>query len=181
MRLFIGILLEEEVRKKIQEAWSIVPDFPSGCRLIDPKNWHFTLAFLDQVDDDNREPLIHLIEQAIENPPKGSFSFNAFETFPGKHPSYLIARAVAEERESWHSFINRLRDLVSVSAPNIDRKPWVPHVTVARAKKGKLLSKWSEPLQKDINFTPQEITLVKSTPTQNGSVYTDLHVFKFNR
>ena len=138
--------------KKIQEAWSIVPDFPSGCRLIDPKNWHFTLAFLDQVDDDNREPLIHLIEQAIENPPKGSFSFNAFETFPGKHPSYLIARAVAAERESWHAFIGRLRDLVSVAAPNIDRKPWVPHVTIARAKKKETTFQMERTLAKRYQF-----------------------------
>ncbi len=181
MRLFIGILLEEDVRNKIQEAMSLVPDFPIGCRTIDPKNWHFTLAFLDQVDDKNSETLIHLIEQAIENPPKGSFSFNAFETFPVKHPSYLIARAFAAERESWHSFIHRLRDLISVAAPNIDRKPWVPHVTLARAKRGKLLPKWSEPLPKDIIFTPQELTLIKSAPTQHGSVYTDLHVFKLNR
>lgn len=178
MRLFIGILLPEDVRDKIHHARLRAPEFPNGCREIEPANWHFTLAFLDKVDDDNLEPLVHLIEQAIENPPKGSFSFTAFDSFPSKHPTYLIARAEANPRESWHSFIHRLRDVISVAAPNVDRKPWVPHVTIARSKKGKLLPKWNAQFDKDVEWKPQELTLIKSTPTQNGSVFAKLHGFK---
>ncbi|MBI4138847.1 RNA 2',3'-cyclic phosphodiesterase [Candidatus Uhrbacteria bacterium] len=179
MRLFIGIVVPPDVRTRLQEAWTAVTSCPANCRQIDPTNWHFTLAFLGQVPEQNLEPLVHLIEKAVEHPPKGSFSFTEFETFPSKHPSYLIARANAEPRDNWMGFIQHLREMVSVAAPSIDRKPWVPHVTIARAKKGRLLPRWSNPIA-PFEWTPHELTLIRSTPTQNGSLYTDLHAFPFN-
>jgi 2'-5' RNA ligase len=147
-----------------------------NCRPIEPENWHFTLAFLGEVPEQNLDALIHLIEKAVERPPKGSFSFSSFENFPKKHPSYLIAKAMTEPINEWTIFIERLRDMVSVAAPNMDRKPWIPHVTIARAKKRRLIPKWNNEIEK-FSWTPKGMTLVQSIAIPTGSKYVNLHEF----
>lgn len=175
MRLFIGLHVPDELREKLDTAWSKKTG-PGDLRPIEPDKWHFTLAFLGKVPEENIGALKLLIEQAIEHTPKGNFKFTNFETFPSKNPSYLIAKAEANPKEKWISFIESLRDMVSVAAPEVDRKPWVPHVSIARIKKGYALPNWSQPIE-EFEWVPTELTLIRSEIDDKGSKYTNLHVF----
>lgn len=179
MRLFIGFQVPDTLRQRIGDAWSKNKTWTSDSRPIDPEQWHFTLAFLGEVTPENLEPLKVLIETAVERSPKGSFSFANFETFPSKNPSYVVARAFAEPANEWNAYIERLRDMVSVAAPDVDRKPWIPHVSIARVKKNSSFPVWSEPIE-PFEWVPGELTLVKSDASGQGSRYTDLHVFPLN-
>lgn len=179
MRLFIGLQVPDSLRQQIQNAWSRVNTWTAEARPIDPGHWHFTLAFLGEVSPENIEALNILIEKAVERSPKGSFSFTHFETFPSKNPSYVVARAFASPATEWNAYIERLRDLVSVAAPDVDRKPWIPHVSISRVKKNSSLPVWSEPIE-PFEWVPGELTLVKSEISAQGSQYTDLHVFPLN-
>lgn len=143
--------------------------------MIEPTKWHFTLAFLGEVELENIPALTHLLERAAERPPKGQFIFTNYQTFPVRNPSYIVARALPEPADEWNAFIGKLRDMVSVAAPNVDRKPWLPHVSVARVRKGTPLPGWEQPIE-PFRWTPKEITLVKSELNREGSSYTDLHV-----
>lgn len=176
MRLFIGMKLPKEIRERLQKEWSGVTTAPTNYRPVTPENWHFTIAFLGQVREESRRALEVLLGNAVERPPKGSFLLTDFQTFPAKHPSYMIIRAVAEQKDEWIRFVNRLRDMVSVAAPDVDRKFWIPHITIGRAKNRRLLPQWTHPFT-PIKFQPADIALVESQLTQSGARYTDLHVF----
>lgn len=176
MRLFIGIPVSQSVREQLEMAWNAIEEKPSNCRSVEPKNWHFTLAFLGEVPEENLGPLIELIEKAVERPPNGGFTFTDFRAFPNKRSSYVIANALANPSHQWIAYIERLRDMVSVVAPHVDRKPWVPHVVIARAKKNKILSPWSGTVA-PVEWQPKELALIQSEPVALGSVYTQLHVF----
>lgn len=180
MRLFIGMKVPPELRERLHGLWSEV-EFPWGdeCRAIERSKWHFTLAFLGEVEPASRSALEMLMEKAIEKPPRGHFTFSGFQAFPSRNPTYIIARALPEPEKDWNIFIERLRDLVSVAAPNVDRKPWIPHVSLARARKGTTLPQWSQEI-KPFQWKPTELTLVRSESNREGSIYTDLHVFPFD-
>lgn len=176
MRVFIGIAIPEPLRKRFQDLWTDATGKPTGFRPTAPENWHCTLAFLGEVGEEEIDALERLLEKAAERPPGGSFSFTNFETFPPKKPAYIIVRAIPDQKDRWMSYIERMRDMASVISPSIDRKPWVPHVSLGRARKGILLPRWEHQFE-PIAWKPTEISLVKSELTTTGSVYTDLRVF----
>lgn len=179
MRLFIGLNVPDDLRNRLEKAWSEVTAKPTDLRPIENDKWHFTLAFLGDVPEVNIEALKILIEKSLDKAPHGSFTFTNFETFPSKNPSYVIARAHADPQDQWLSFIESLRDLVSVAAPEMDRKPWIPHVSIGRAKKGGALPIWNEPIH-SFEWVPKELTLVKSELNSHGSKYTNLHAFSLD-
>jgi 2'-5' RNA ligase len=176
MRVFIGLAIPEPVRKRFQALFEKAEGKPSDLRLTAPENWHCTLAFLGEIDEEHIDALKHLIAVAAERPPGGSFSFRNLETFPPKHPSYVIVRAEPNPKDEWMSFIDRMRDMISVVSPNIDRKPWIPHVSIGRARKGKLFTRWISDFE-PFDWRPESICLVKSQLTSAGSVYSDLCCF----
>ncbi|MEO5927383.1 MAG: RNA 2',3'-cyclic phosphodiesterase [Patescibacteria group bacterium] len=174
MRLFIGIRVPQEIRDHLSDLWKTLSDRPHGLRNEPIANWHMTMAFLGEVDKQNLEILSALIARATERPPRGSFSVEGFETFPRKKPSFVIANINREHAVPWKPFVEKMRDMVSVAAPHVDRKPWIPHVTVARSHSP--LPTWEHPI-KHIAWKPTELSLIMSDAGQHGSKYTDLNIF----
>lgn len=173
MRVFIGLGIPEAVRNRLSDLFEKADGKPTDLRKTPNDNLHCTLAFLGEVEDENITALEHLLAAAVESPPGGSFSFTSFETFPVKHPSYVIVRAEPDPKDEWMSYIDRMRDMVSVLSPGVDRKPWIPHVSLGRSRKGKLFTRWVSDFE-PFSWEPQWICLVKSQTTSAGSVYTDL-------
>lgn len=177
MRLFIGIPLNESLRGYLQESFRLFEDRPLKYRPTPPGNWHMTLAFLDEVAPDKVDALSALLEDCAKKPPKGAFLINRFETFPTKKPTRIAARATAVDPESWRAFVNQARDYASIVAPDLDRKPWLPHVSIGRALKRSTLPAWSRSIT-EFAWIPEVFQLVKSTLTADGSVYEPIAEYK---
>ncbi len=170
MRLFIGLPLQEEVRRHLESKTEQLHTRYEDCRFISPENWHVTIAFLGNVEDENFEALKTLFKNATQEPPRGPFFIHEFRTFPPKHPSYVVAHAVPKNHADWKAYVSTLRDMVSLVAPQVDRKPWVPHISIARSKHRAPLARWSEPIEPLI-WTPQHISIVESKLTKEGATY----------
>lgn len=176
MRLFIGIRVPQEIRDHLTDLWAALSERPRGIRIEPAKNLHLTMAFLGEVDKRNLDILSALIARATERPPKGSFSIQGFETFPRKKPSLVIARINHDDGIPWKPYVEKMRDMVSVAAPHVDRKPWIPHITMSRSNNGTTLAQWEHPFKR-IEWKPTELSLIMSESTKNGSKYTDLNIF----
>lgn len=175
MRLFIGIRVPQEIRDHLTDLWAALSERPNGVRIEPAENLHMTMAFLGEVSKENLDILSALIARATERPPKGSFSIQGFETFPRKKPSLVIAGVHHDDAAPWKPFVEKMRDMVSVAAPNVNRKPWIPHITMARTSKGAIAA-WNHSFKR-IEWKPTELSLVMSEPGQKGSKYTDLNIF----
>lgn len=176
MRLFIGIRVPPEIRTHLTDMWTTLSERPRGVRDESPQNLHLTVAFLGEVEQSKIQILSALIARATERPPRGSFSVEGFETFPRKNPTLVIANINREDGVPWKPYIEKLRDMVSVVAPQVDRKPWIPHITIARSNKSTALPVWSHSFKR-ITWQPTELSLIMSESTKNGSKYTDLNIF----
>ena len=176
MRLFIGIPLSPELRQHLIQAWGKLSEQPGRYRPTPPENWHLTLSFLDEVTEPKVQTLAELIAQGTEKTPQGALLINRFETFPAKRPTHVTARAQPEQPETWKNFVAQLRDFASLAAPDIDRKPWTPHVSIGRAEKGVVLPEWQRGIE-TFAWRPTEFCLVKSTLTAHGSAYECLYTY----
>lgn len=144
-----------------------------------PKTWHVTLAFLDDVPDEKIGKLIDLVQMVAKHPPAGSFSIEAFESFPSRNPSRVVATILPVFPKTWTMFVDGVRDLASLIAPNVDRKPWKPHISIIRQEKDLKISPWSEKIE-PIIWEPAQLSIIKGTLTPTGSVYESLYVFPIN-
>lgn len=170
MRLFIGLVLPESVQEALKQAWHQASPESLVSRSIRSSMWHVTLAFLDDVPVEHVEAIRQLVATAVATPPGGAFSIDGFEAFPYRRPSRIVARIKPEQAEAWEECVLRLRDMISIIAPNIDRKPWQPHISITRSEKGKYLEQWAVDIP-TISWTPQFIAMIKSTPGPQGAVY----------
>lgn len=174
MRLFVGIPISDDVRDRLKSELALIPHLPVNCRPVDPERWHFTMAFLGEVAEEQMEGLTALLTHAVQRPPKGAFRFTDFRTFPVRRSAYLVANALADPANEWIAYIEHMNDMLSVAAPHIDRKPWMPHVTIGRAKRGMILAPWRHEIT-PFEWRPAGLALIQSTQTQTGSTYTTIH------
>lgn len=176
MRLFIGLPLPQDLKNSVLEAWLPYTE-KFKFRAVPQELWHLTIAFLDDVPEAELPGLVELMEGALKKSPGGTWSFSQFETFPPKKPSNLIAHAEPQNYAAWKKFVDNLRDVISLLAPRVDRKPWQPHVTIGKAPKNMRLPVWNESI-KPIAWQPESIALIQSKLTAQGPIYTHLHEFK---
>lgn len=179
MRLFIGIPLPKNLQDAIQTAWRQT-NFPFKNRPIRPNTWHVTLAFLDDVPEDKLEPLKQLVEKAVNRPPDGNFLIEAFETFPPRRQNRVVLRLMPEKDKEWKAFVHDLREMASIVAPDIDRKPWTPHVSITKSEKGLRLPTWRQKIEPVVSWKPDHLAIIKSVMESGGAIHTNLHVFPFN-
>lgn len=181
MRLFIGLPLQEELQRRLALAWGRVSEqSPGDCRDIDPAAWHITVAHLGNVDAENMTALRILFQNATAKPPNGAFFIHEFRTFPAKHPTHIVAHAVPKHHGAWKDYVLRLRDMLSLVAPNIDRRPWIPHISISRSRKHAILPEWGKEMKEPLLWIPDRISMVESRPSQDGAVYHDLYDLPLN-
>jgi len=179
MRCFLGITLPPDCRELLKNSWRAPEAERAHLRLSDPGQWHITLNFFGEINQTRLMDLRNLIAGALETPPDGSFHISRIETFPAKRPVYYIARCIPEQEAAWQRCVQQITEISSIIAPNIDRKPWTPHITLARSKHGKLL----EPFEMSLNpigWVPEYATLFLSELTPTGPKYTPLHEYRLN-
>ncbi|MDF1497495.1 MAG: RNA 2',3'-cyclic phosphodiesterase [Patescibacteria group bacterium] len=179
MRCFLGIPVPADCREQIRNAWHITEEERPFLRMVDPGQWHVTMAYFGDIKYDSLIKLSQLISNALETPPQGSFEVCSIETFPAKRPILYVAKCEPEQKVAWQETVANIRDMASLIAPQIDRKPWVPHVTLARARNKKDLDQFEMSLE-GIGWVPDYATLFLSELTPAGPKYTPLHEYRLN-
>ncbi len=179
MRCFLGITVPYDCREQIRNAWHINETERQLLKLSNPGQWHITLAFFGEVEFKNLLQLSQLIGNALEISPTGAFTVTKIETFPAKRPVLYVATCQPEQPVAWQEAVAHTRDMASLIAPQIDRKPWIPHITLARARSNKHLEPYEMSLE-GIGWVPEYATLFMSELTSTGPKYTPLHEYRLN-
>ncbi len=179
MRCFLGIPVPGDCRSALKGLWQPTDKDRSVLRLADPGQWHITLAFFGNVEYDNLLRLKEFIGRALETPPSGAFKISKIESFPSKKPVYIVAKCEPEQEEAWRECVLQVTDMASLFAPQTDRNPWIPHITLARTRNNKELEHMQIQVN-DLGWVPRNATLYKSDHTPTGPIYTPLHEFPIN-
>jgi RNA 2',3'-cyclic 3'-phosphodiesterase len=178
-RLFAALDLPEAVRDGI-EAWSRKSLTDPALRPVRPESLHVTLAFLGWMPEKEIPHLGEILEESAGGAP----SMRLGE--PAQRPERGRPRFFALPAESPETIVLQARleqNLVEASLYEPERRPFWPHVTVARvrreergSKRPALVKRRPGPLPKDISqsFRGVRLTLYRSQLQPQGAQYTPL-------
>ncbi len=178
MRLFVGLLAPDKLKDRLAAELDRALNALQGLRSMTRENWHLTLIFLGEVDASHVPEISSRLKQWTEKTPKITPVLTRFETFPRKKPRYLSGHFDITEIEVFRARVDRLRDVLSIYAPEIDRKPWLGHMSLAKATHRARLPRWEHGIDPVI-WEPDGVSLVVSRPGPNGSIYTPLETFSW--
>jgi 2'-5' RNA ligase len=170
LRLFFAIWPDSLAQEQMGELARGL-DLQSICRgrKTRAENIHLTLVFIGEVDPIELETLLEAGHQIEE------LDIKAFDlVFDGirywKHNRIVYATVSALPPELMQ-LVNSLQFAVSSAGYQVEKRPYVPHVTLMKRASCAALPELSQP----VIWRVREWMLVKSEQASGGSVYSPVH------
>ena len=166
MRLFIGLALDADTRAALWDTSGTLQATLSG-NYVRPPLYHVTLAYLGERDE-SRLPTLHalLSETAADFAPL-PLVCDAVGWF-GHGTNAILYAGLAPSAEL-AALNNALRARLDAVHEPFDRKPLVPHITLAR--KVSLPDDFSPTVPKPHHFQAEALTLFHSTRADGALCY----------
>lgn len=176
MRAFVSVNIEDEaLKKKIKEIAETIKDKESGISITKEENLHFTLKFLGEINEDQKNEIVKNLSK-ISLP-----SFDIHIKDLGVFPDFNFVRIIWIGGHSHE--LKQLAEEVDKSSRNIrSDEEFVPHLTIARVK----FIKDKEGLNKRLNqflnldfgsYRVRKFYLMESTLLPQGPVYKPIKEF----
>ena len=130
MRLFVALTPPSAVVDELVNATAPIRAEHPELRWTPPEQWHLTLAFLGEVDDRARTDLVPRLERVAARNPPLMLSFGS----GGRFGDRVLWTRVSGQVEP----LRRLAASVQAGARrarlDVDRRPYRPHLTLARTR-----------------------------------------------
>jgi 2'-5' RNA ligase len=185
MRLFIGIELPDNVKAAAAKAAARLRERLGReaprvrVRWVEQDNLHITLWFLGELSEPDAEALVTALEQ-----PLGVPTFTLRIAGAGAFPEHGAPRALwlglATGREALHTIYERLTQVLRPLGYEPDKRPFAPHLTIARIKDAPRsdagsLRKILRELRTEVGECDvRHVTLFRSRLSPKGSQYEQL-------
>ena len=163
MRLFIALQPSSEFRNALTILQERLREAGVTGRFLAPSNLHLTLAFIGERPDP--EAILSLL-------PPVEKAFSIALSQPGFFPKADVLWAGTRPCAGLDGLAARVRDRLTEGGIPFDRRPFVPHITLARKPKlpeGMDLSLFPVP---QAEMTVRELCLYKSERGESGMTYT---------
>lgn len=169
-RLFFAVCPSNEIVKKLVP---ILSSLPAGWKAVSKDQLHLTLAFMAEVPEGDLTYVINVGKEVVSNISPFDIQITKTDCFPNKNsPKVLFFSVVAPQLEVI------AESLKKKLLKWVDTKPFVPHLTLARAKSS--IAKYIEYNLSDAKWLSTDIKLFESKLTPKGAQYTILHTFVYS-
>jgi 2'-5' RNA ligase len=179
VRAFVAVHINPGVRDSLARLRDRFADVDAKIKWVEPNNIHLTLAFLGDMD----EALASVVADALDGAACGIETFSCTVEGIGVFGSQPRPRIIWAGMKAPASLVELharvSRTLSDLEIP-FDRKPFRPHLTVARVRSARdtgLLAERATALA-DAAFGATDVKaihLVRSVLTPDGPIYTVLH------
>jgi 2'-5' RNA ligase len=180
MRLFVAIEFPEEVKQGIQLLQKAEAQRLKGFRWSRPDQLHLTMKFLGELDESHVEEAWRALEGM---PPVGActLGFGGFQCLPDGPRPRVIALEITGDVDRLQELHEQLESSFEANGFPRERRPFFPHVTVARRNEWEPLAAaglWYEKPYRGM-FVATEISLIQSRLKPAGAVYETIRRFPF--
>src|SRR5918997_177256 len=170
MRIFVAIFPPQRVGQALSRAARDLPT-SKDFRLINPEKLHVTLKFLGDVAEGTLGPVKQALESLSERHEPFEVRISGFGAFPSERKARIIWAGVGEGSESLRAVAQSVEDLLQPAGFAREQRPYVPHLTLGRARgRGSKLEGMgvSPPT---LRFTVSGAEVVESVPAAGGVTY----------
>ena len=178
IRAFVALELPEPVREALAAVLDAARrNAPGKLAWVSPESMHLTLAYLGPSSPERLDALRPELARAGAAHRPLELGLAQTGVFPspqrpsvlwvGLHPSPPLAALQAE-----------VAAMVRALGWSLDERPFVPHLTCARAKwPGALAAHWAELFVPQLRWTAGALSLMRSDSGPQGALYTRLDAF----
>jgi 2'-5' RNA ligase len=179
-RLFIALPLEDDALVSLGGVHTDIESWGSLLKVVPPENYHLTLKFLGNCDDDLARSIESGFGGLHAGPGEIPFRLRGIGTFPSIKRASVIWCGLDTDREAVQRIYGMIEQFASPFGFKEEKRDFVPHLTLARVRKGRKLSgdiigyieRNGETVFGESSF--RRITLFSSQLTPQGPVYTGL-------
>lgn len=180
-RLFISINLPENVKDTIEkELEKIKYDFTDDVRFVDRENWHVTVTFLGDQEDEAVLPILESMKAAAAefNSPEITLESLSYGP-PGKAPRMIWLNGGPESSAA----VGKIKDFLEAALADnrvifkSEYKKFSLHITLARIFSARELPKIDKKLK--ISFVARSLDLMESNLSSSGAKYENLQQVNF--
>jgi RNA 2',3'-cyclic 3'-phosphodiesterase len=178
VRTFVAVFPPPEVREALFHAARALPA-SKDFRLIGPEKLHLTLKFLGDVAEDDLSTVTRALEPVRERHEPFEVSTSGFGAFPSERRARILWAGVGEGSGPLRALARDVDDLLEAAGFEREGRPYVPHLTLGRAR--------GRPAKLDDigvpppahQFTVSAVDLVRSVPGEAGVTYSVLATYSF--
>jgi RNA 2',3'-cyclic 3'-phosphodiesterase len=168
VRLFVAAELPEAVREALV-AWRPSDD---GLRPVAADGLHVTLCFLGWRDDGAVERIGAAMAACAA--PVGELAVGAALWLPPRRPRVLAVELDDPQERLGALAASVVRAMVGAAGHEPEKRPFLPHVTVARVRRGARAPAGDLDPPRPLRFTPTALTLFRSHLGSAGARYEGL-------
>ncbi len=175
LRLFTGLYLSQEVRRHVADISAALSEGVEGIRWVPQENLHVTLKFLGSRDQSLIKDLVETMRKATDYLP-----LTLTVGGVGAFPSLGSARVIWVGASDLEGRVDKVYNVLEKGAAKCgfpkEKRPYRPHITIGRARKGpititpEVAGRFDQELPLEID----EILLFSSQLTSTGAEYTVL-------
>ncbi len=184
IRTFIALEMNEHMQRHLEGVIRQVARLLPSVRWVDPKSIHLTLAFLGELDDVRLADAIAATEQATRQAQAFDYSLTHLGIFGNPRTPRVIWMGIDEPTGTLKRLQSLVNQELSQRGFEIDKRPFSPHLTLARLKTS-LPQVEQQRLQQLLESTQQKlisaeryhighIHVMRSELSRAGAVYSSL-------
>ena len=176
MRTFVAVFPPLEVREALFRAARDLPA-SKAFRLIRPEKLHLTLKFLGNVAEDDLIRVEQALEQLGGSHEPFEVSISGFGAFPSERRARILWAGVGEGSRPLRAVAHSVDDLLEPAGFGRGRRPYVPHLTLGRARGQGAKLDGASVYPPALRFSVSGVDLVESVPGEGGVTYTVLGTY----
>ena len=180
IRSFLAFELPRDVRTTLERVVREVRGYDLPVKWVKVQNIHLTMVFLGNVSPDVLEAIKEQAHSACLEFGPFSAAIGGMGTFPNRRNPRVLWLGLKGELERLSLFRDALQQNLVPFGIKVEKRPFRPHLTLGRFRKGKgkgldleeLLSRYEE--VKSTSSMLSELVLFRSDLKPTGAVYTRL-------
>ena len=178
MRTFVAVFPPPEVREALFRAARDLPA-SKAFRLIGPEKLHLTLKFLGNVAEDDLSRVAQALEPLGERHEPFEVSTSGFGAFPSERKARILWAGVGDGSGPLRAVAQSVDDLLENAGFGRERRPYVPHLTLGRARGQGAKLDAASVYPPALRFSVSGVDLVESVPGESGVTYSVLETYSF--
>jgi RNA 2',3'-cyclic 3'-phosphodiesterase len=178
LRTFVAVFPPQRVRETLFRTARDLPA-SNAFRLIGQEKLHLTLKFLGNVVEEDLSRVKQALEQLRVRHEPFEVETSGFGAFPSERKARILWVGVGEGSGPLRAVAQSVDDLLEPAGFGRERRPYVPHLTLGRARGRQAKLDGASVSPPALRFTVSGVDLVESMPAEGGVTYSVLKTYSF--